>query len=265
MSEEIKNNNNVEVVNATNAVENVIANAQAGGLKYNVDICFVVDGTSSMGDLIGTVRQNILKFYPDLVKKADEKGKHVDQLRIKVVTFRNYEYDGPQAITESPFFMLSGNAQCPSEEDELKHYVDGIEAVGGSGSRSEGFRENGLEALVTAMNSDWDMGGDKRRHVIVLFTDIAPMTLEEMQNKNVSGYPSGMPTNMDELTDLWDAPQGALMSKSAKRLVLFAPDCEIWDEISSNWNEIMHWPAKAGSGLNEADYDTILDAIMNSI
>lgn len=263
MSEEVKN---VQVTDASNAVETVLAGAQVGGLKYNVDICFVVDATASMGELIGTVQQNILKFYPDLIAKADEKGKHVDQLRIKVVTFRNYEYDGPQAITESPFFMLGNHAQCPNEENELRRYVENIVADGGSGSRSENFRENGLEALATAMQSDWDKGGDKRRHVIVLFSDIAPMTFEEMRAKNLPQYPADqMPQNMDELTDMWDAPQGALMARASKRLVLFAPDCEVWDEISSNWTEVMHWPAKAGAGLSEADYSTILDTVMNSI
>lgn len=261
----MKESKNEEMLQASNAVETVLSNAQAGGLKYNVDICFVVDATASMGELIGTVQSNILKFYPDLIAKADEKGKHIDQLRIKVITFRNYEYDGPQAITESPFFMLGNSAQRPNEENELRRYVENIRAEGGSGSRSEGFRENGLEALAKAMQSDWDKGGDKRRHVIVLFSDIAPMTLEEMQSKSVPEYPKNMPKNMDELTDMWDAPQGALMARASKRLVLFAPDCEIWDEISSNWTEVMHWPAKAGAGLSEADYSTILDTVMNSI
>jgi len=259
-------------VAATEAVEEVKteeapvveSKKSSQGLKYDVDICFVVDTTGSMGDLISVVRSNILRFYPDLVKKAEAKGKNVSQLRIKVIDFKNYEYDGQDAIRQSKFFMLTNDAQAENEESQLQSYVNGLSAQGGSGSHAQGFRENGLEALALAMRSDWDKGGDKRRHVIALFTDIAPLTFEEGRKYAGSKYPEGMPANMDELTDEWDS-QAAVMAKASKRLVLFAPDCETWTEISNNWNEVMHWPAKAGEGLSDADYDTILDAIMNSI
>ena len=239
--------------------------SNAQGLKYNVDLCFVVDSTGSMGKLIGTVKNNILKFPADLQKVAEEKGKNISQLRMKVINFKNYEYDGNDAIRESKFFTLTNDSQMESEEHELQHCVNNLCASGGSGSREQGYRENGLEALALAMRSDWDKGGDKRRHIIVLFTDIAPLSLEEGRKYAKDKYPKGMPQSMDELTDMWDAPQVAVMAKASKRLILFAPDCEIWDNISNSWNECIHWPAKAGEGLSEADYNTILDTIMNSI
>ncbi|MCQ2339938.1 MAG: VWA domain-containing protein [Paludibacteraceae bacterium] len=235
------------------------------GLKYNVDLVFVVDTTGSMANLINTVKGNILKFYPDLKKVADEKGKSISQFRIKVIDFKNYEYNGRGAIQESKFFTLTNDAQMENEEDQLQSYVNNLSANGGSGSREQGYRENGLEALTIAMRSDWDKGGDKRRHVIVLFTDIAPLTFEEGRKYAGDNYPQDMPANFDELTDMWDSPQGAVMAKSSKRLILFAPDCETWDNISNNWNEVIHWPAKAGEGLSDADYNTILDTLMNSI
>jgi len=241
------------------------AQIQAQGLKYNVDLVFVVDTTGSMGDLISTVKGNILKFYPDLKKVADEKGKSINQFRIKIVDFKNLEYDGPDAIRQSKFFTLTSNNQGESEEAQLQAYVNSLSAQGGSGSKTQGFRENGLEALTTAMRSDWDKGGDKRRHVIVLFTDIAPLNLEEGRQFAGDKYPQDMPSSFDELTDMWDNPQAAVMAKASKRLILFAPDCELWDNISNNWNECIHWPAKAGEGLSEADYNTILDTLMNSI
>lgn len=235
------------------------------GLKYHVDIVFVVDTTGSMGSLLSTVKENILRFYPDLVRVANEKGKSVSQLRIRVISFKNFEYDGQDALKKSEFFVLSNEEQMENEEEQLKAYVDNLEAMGGSMSSSQGWRENGLEALTEAMRSDWDMGGNKRRHIIVLFTDVAPLTFEEGREFAGAKYPSGMPTDMDELTDMWDAPQGALMPKSSKRLCLFAPECEVWSTISSTWNEVTHWPAKAGDGLSDTDYTQILDAIMNSI
>lgn len=240
-------------------------NFQSQGLKYNVDLVFVVDTTGSMTNLISTVKSNILKFYPDLKKVADEKGKSISQFRIKVIDFKNYEYDGPNAIRQSQFFTLAGSNQGENEETQLQEYVNNLCAQGGSGSGSQGYRENGLEALVTAMRSDWDKGGDKRRHVIVLFTDVAPLNLDEGKQFAGDKYPKDMPNSFDELTDMWDSPQGAVMAKASKRLILFAPDCETWDNISNNWNECIHWPAKAGEGLSDADYNTILDTLMNSI
>lgn len=55
------------------------------------------------------------------------------------------------------------------------------------------------------------------------------------------------------------------MRKSAKRLVIFAPDASAWTEIGMNWTNTIHHPAKAGSGLEEVDYETILSTIVNSI
>lgn len=237
-------------------------------LKYHVDICFVVDTTGSMHGLISTVQQNILRFYPDLMRVAEEKGKTVSQLRIKVIGFKNYEYDGNNAMVESSFFVLENELQTENQENELKGYVDSLQAAGGSGSREQGYAENGLEALTLAMRSDWDKEGDKRRHIIVLFSDVKPVCLDKAKALGGAAYPADMPASLDELTDLWDAEQGALMNKASKRLCLFAPDdgeSGAWSQIGNTWNEVTWWPAKAGEGLSDADYKVILDAIMNSI
>lgn len=237
-------------------------------LKYHVDICFVVDTTGSMGKLIQTVKNNILRFYPDLAQVAEDKGKAISQLRIKVIGFKNYQYDGANTMTVSNFYTLQNEAQMESEENELKSLVDSLEAVGGSGSHEQGFAENGIEALVLAMKSDWDMGGDKRRHIIVLFSDVAPVPIDVAKSLGGSNYPQEMPATLDEVTDLWEAEQGSVMNKASKRLCLFAPDdgeTGSWSQIGNNWEEVVWFPTAAGDGLNDTDYKTILDAIMNSI
>lgn len=38
------------------------------GLNYNVDIVMCIDCTGSMGGLLDNVKNNALKFYPDLSK-----------------------------------------------------------------------------------------------------------------------------------------------------------------------------------------------------
>ena len=55
------------------------------------------------------------------------------------------------------------------------------------------------------------------------------------------------------------------MDQSAKRLLLFAPDVPYWSTISDNWDNVIHFPSRAGEGLQEVDYSQIVDTISNSI
>lgn len=49
-----------------------------------------IDGTGSMGHLIEEVKSTALKFYEQLEAKIKEKTKKIDQLRAKVIVFRDY-------------------------------------------------------------------------------------------------------------------------------------------------------------------------------
>lgn len=223
------------------------------GLKYNVDIVMCIDCTGSMGDLLSTVKTNALKFYPDLKKACEEKDKNIDQLRIKVIAFRDYNADGANGMHETKFFDI------PNEEENFKSYVNDLVADGGGDEP-----ENGLEAVALAMNSDWTKGGDRRRHIIIVWSDASAHPLESPLTKN-SFYPAGMPANFDELTDWWEDEQSGKMNKSAKRLLIFAPDATPWSEMGLNFANAIHFPAKAGEGLSDVDYQTILASVVNSI
>ena len=223
------------------------------GLKYNVDIVMCIDCTGSMGELLDTVKQNALKFYPDLKERCDAKGKEISELRIRVIGFRDFYADGNAAIQDTGFLHI------PDQEEEFKSFVGSLRPTGGGDEP-----ENGLEALAMAINSDWTTGGDKRRQVIVVWTDASTHPIENPITKTPA-YPSGMPKNFDELTDWWEDDQCGKMNKAAKRLIVFAPDASAWTEIGINWQNVIHHTAKAGQGLEEVDYDTILQAIVNSI
>lgn len=127
------------------------------GLKYNVDIVMCIDCTGSMGDLLDTVKNNALKFYPDLRNRCDEKGKEISELRIRVIAFRDFGCDGNAAVEDTGFLSI------PDEETEFKNFVGKLRPAGGGDEP-----ENGLEALAMAIDSDWTEGGDKRRHVVVV-------------------------------------------------------------------------------------------------
>ncbi len=55
------------------------------------------------------------------------------------------------------------------------------------------------------------------------------------------------------------------MENSAKRLILFAPDLEPWQEIAASWNNTIFYPSEAGNGLDEWEMGEIIQTIANSI
>ncbi len=204
-----------------------------------------------MGGLIGKVKESALKFHDDLQRKLAEKQKHIDILRIRAIVFRDFYCDGPAALQASPFFKL------PDEAQKFSGFVGSIQACGGGGDVA-----CGAEALALAIRSDWNKTGDKRRQVILLFTDVCAHPLEAHSGSKPPNYPADMPADFNGLTDLWE---GQTMSKPAGRLILFAPDAAPWADIATHWEQTIQYASKIGDGLADQDYATILDAIANSV
>ena len=232
-------------------------------LSYNVDMVFVIDCTETMDNIINIVKQRALHFYDDVQQTMQEANKHIDQLRVRLVTFRDYAaYDNevrkklhrnePMMVTE--FFTL------PAEADKLKICVNSLVPSGGGDDD-----EDGLEALAYAIRSNWATTGSKDRHVIVLWTDAAPHQLGF--GRGSLSYPKGMASNFDELTKWWgdrDDP-GFMPEQSAKRLIMFAPYRGGWSSISNSWDNVIVHKSNAGDGLRDVDYMTILSCIKNTI
>lgn len=57
-----------------------------------------IDATGSMNGILDTVKSNALNFYGDLINSMRKKGKQVNDLRIKVIAFRDYVADGENAM-----------------------------------------------------------------------------------------------------------------------------------------------------------------------
>src|SRR5215211_3647318 len=221
------------------------------GLSYAVDIVFCIDVTGSMTPIIDQVKANALRFYDDVQSNLTAKGKNVDQLRVRVIGFRDFVADGAAALDESPFFTL------PDERADFSAFVNGLVAEGGGDAP-----ESGLEAVALAIDSSWTTVGDRRRQVIVVWTD------QPAQPLSPSVLPpdiaSRVPADFSALTDAWEDEQGR-MGSSSKRLILFAPDGPGWSDISGVWENVVHHPSQAGGGLSEVDYGTIIDSIGNSV
>lgn len=220
-------------------------------LKYTVDIIMCIDSTGSMAPIIDTVKNNALRFYEDLMQVMKQKEKAIDTLRVKVISYRDYYYDGDESMLESSFFEL------PDQNNLFQSFIEDIKAEGG------GYEpECGLEALSLAIRSPWNRSGDKKRQIIVVWTDASTHPLEKEQNNKPANYPQHMPDDFDGLTDLWE---GQFMGRSAKRLIIYAPDAYAWTDMANHWDNTIQYPSKAGEGLSEIDYQTILDAIASSV
>ncbi len=221
------------------------------GLSYAVDIVFCVDVTGSMTPILDAVKANALGFYNDVQTNLTAKGKNVAQLRVRVVAFRDFVADGAAALEESPFYAL------PDERNAFSEFVNGLIAEGGGDAA-----ESGLEAVALAVNSPWTTAGDRRRQVIVVWTDQPAHTLDA--SVVPADLASRVPADFSALTDVWEDEQG-LMGSSSKRLILYAPDGPGWSDISAVWENVVHHPSQAGGGLSEVDYGTIIDSIGNSV
>ncbi|MEV6025035.1 vWA domain-containing protein [Streptomyces sp. NPDC052036] len=227
-----------------------------GNLQYAVDIVLCVDATGSMFPVLDNVKSSALQFHDRLNDVMGKKGKAISQLRLKVIAFRDFGDDASDAIQQTGFLRL------PEQAKDFEAFVRGIDASGGGD-----IPESGLEALALAVNSPWETGLDRRRHVIVMFTD-APAHPLGTVGTSAQSYPAGIPRSIDELFEQWGyaRSQTAVMEQSAKRLVLFAPDEAPWsDPIAEEWDLTLHFASKAGEGLEEFEMDEIIETIANSL
>ena len=221
--------------------------ATGQGMNYSVDIVMCIDATGSMYSIIDDVKKNALSFYQKFVDEMETVKKSVQQLRIKVIAFRDFAEDS-EPMVESKFFVLN------DEVEEFHNFVNGIVASGGGDAP-----ENSLEALALAMNSDWVTTGDIRRHVIIMYTDAQPLPLGTHSGQ--SSYPAGMPADLAELHEWWE---GQKMEKRAKRLLVFAPDVEPWPDMVG-WTNAFHTASQAGHGCDDTDIQTCIRLLVNSI
>lgn len=232
-------------------------------MDYKVDIVMCIDITGSMQDCIDTVKSRALQFWPDLQEALQAASKNVSDVRVKVIAFRDFDADGSNALEISRYFNLSD--QGSTDPEDYKAFVSGLVADGGGDEP-----ENSLEALALAIKSDWVQTGDRRRHVIVMFTDASAHKLEDANTSNPN-YPEDMPHSLEELGELWMTPSGGQqgsktkLKQPAKRLVVFAPQMYPWPEIYEAWDQVVYNPSKAGEGLDDVSYDDIVSAIVSSV
>lgn len=225
---------------------------QDGG--YALDLVLCIDVTASMTSIIETVKRGALTFHERLAKAMADKEKPVGSLRVRVVAFRDFQADKDEPV------LLGGFWRLPAEVGPFRRFVSGLRASGGGDAP-----ESGLEALALAIDSPWDQESEHRRHVIVMFTDAQAHPLGV--GRETTLYPSDMPEDLDALWDRWGRGRAgsALMDPNAKRLLIFAPDRDPWTGIASSWNNTLHLPSTAGTGLSAVELDDVISIIAGSV
>lgn len=223
--------------------------------KYSIDLVFVIDTTGSMGSVIGEVKVLVQGFSDRLRTVMTKEGKDMQDLWVRIVTFRDLGEEGPRAISASHFYEL------PKQEDALHEFVGGLSPAGGADEA-----ESGLEALWLAMRSPW-RNVLRSRHIIVMLTDACAHDLGKYE------YPKDLfqdavmpPENLHEMKKYWGIyPDSGVMNTQARRLIIFAPDATPWNEIGERWEQTVMINSRAGEGLIETELDVILRTIAKSV
>ena len=222
-------------------------------IDHFIDIVICIDATGSMIPYLEDTKDFAMKFCLDTFTLMEFEERELTRLRTKVIAFRNYEY-GSAPMVISDFFTL------PEQQHELEAFLRGIDAKGGGGNGA-----NALEAIAYALRSDdWTTDGDKRRHIILMFTDVPALPLGA--HADVSGYPSDiMPADLAQLGAWWhghDLPTESTFQPMVGRMVAFAPRVEPWVDLEA-WN--YYWPFYQEGidylDLLECDYDFLMQLI----
>jgi hypothetical protein len=221
--------------------------------KYPIDIVFVIDVTGSMGDALSNVKKMAIGFHKRLNDGMIKKTKEIETLRARIITFRDLFDEGEEAIKWTKFFNL------PEENEDFCHFINGLEAAGGGDEP-----ESALEALWLAIRSPWRKMSYKSRQIIVLFTDASA---HPVSNHKIKDFQDSMkfPTSIYEIESGWGmASDPGVMSRTAKRLLVFAPEVDPWTEIE-NWENTTWYPSAAGAGCGEYEMEQIVEMIAGSV
>lgn len=228
--------------------------------KRNVDIVFCIDSTGSMSPIIDLLKSSVSKFQTSLIEGAEKESIEIGDIRIKLISFRDYENDGDEAMSVSRFFDL------PDDEAEYSKELHDIEATGGGDNP-----ENGLEALYLAMKSDFVKGKDDRQ-VVFLFTDDDAVPLKDAKRVTNPTYPKEMADDVDDLLSLWEktgkyAQDSTIkLGEKQKRLVVYAPEKTIYQEFCNRANgKTFYNTSKFEAGMKEITYDDVIKMLVCSI
>lgn len=260
----------------------------SAGFNIDVDIVMCLDITESMvmGEVINMMKSHIMNFSSALRDGVKSDSKHISSIRLKIIAFRDWQYDGicedPNEtwFKESDFFVLLQNDKETDQFQLVADFLESLEAKGGGDQP-----ETSLEALAMAMRSDWRTNGEHMRHIVCLMTDdvykplenfyaISPDKQQELINR---GTPPDMPANMSQLIECWNCSPEAYKRKDSEelgeyymnsryeRLLLITPGKVEWYEVLSTFQHAQLCELFDENNNVTLDWSVLVDELSKSI
>ncbi len=223
---------------------------------YKLDVGMIIDLTGSMSPFLNTVKAQAQQLVDLIFERMEDAGKSIDQLRLRIIGFRDYKYDGDKAMVESPVFML------PQDKEAFQEFLNGLEATGGGDAP-----ENGLEALAMTMRWFQEVYDPSiNRNIIFNYTDTNTHALHDPECVKNPLYPADMPKDMSELIACMHGTSQTpytMPNPRIGRMILFTPEVEPWTTLASQPNT-WHEATKLNEGVREANINSIADLFVNS-
>lgn len=232
-------------------------------LEFKLDIAFVLDATGSMAPFWESFARDINLLGEKLAAGLAKRNLTIKQLRVRAVDFSDFVSEADEAIRQTEFFTL------PDDRAALEMYVQNVDYL----KRGGDIPENALEALYTALDSDWTpvVRGERCRRVTVLVTDSYPLNLGERDGTigyDVKAYPK----DLNEFSDIWHGSSeqsNANFYHRHNRIVLIAPEGS--DACGHSWDRFFDWDrtvtrlVKPERGCEEITVDEIVELIMEAM
>lgn len=204
---------------------------------FYIDLVMVIDATQD-SPFIGecSAWQNFLMETCDMIHQSNIEYGRDWSLRIKIMYFRDFYFDGKYAFGESDFFKI------PRDMSQVFEYIDSLYSAGGGD-----IPESGLEALWLAMHTNY-VEHDRYRRIITLFTNAPAHPLEDYDKLVLIAkrqkccapvnYPEQIPHSIGELYNVWENwNQGG-----RGWLCLVAPDEYPWADMEIECSYVARFP-----------------------
>ena len=217
---------------------------------FYFDLVVCIDKTFKMFNQIDFISDFVNGFYDMAKSQIQNNVTKLKQLRIRVITFSDYNQQ-QNAVEDYGFFKM------PEQSAELYKVLENLET--NIICKNPGY-SSGLEALNVAMQGDWlDLSNKNGRHSIVIFSKNKPLSLQE--SRVLENYPLDTPSSLDELRDKWD---NCVLAKNKKLLVLF---CDL-GKSENSWFPLARWDKTMvvdTEDITEYTQDFILETILIDI